>query len=709
MNAPNPPSPVPLEPELPVETVGEAPETPLPRAQYAAFLVRATLWIALFYGFCGVALVGGALVWLVALFIGVLGAQYGGSILLGVVLGPVGAVLGAFARGLKLGRETPFRIPLSRDDAPHLWREVGELAARLQVSPPREITLENGVNAWVRLSGVAAGRGTTRLGVGLDLLIGLSPEQGRGVLAHEIAHAKYVKRGYQGFLLRGLARLYRCEGTLAAIAGYEKNAKSVKALARGANWVPARLSERAGKLVAACSRFDEFEADRVAASVCGSDAMASALLSTHVLDYRAERLSYRDRLLHLGRGDTAWLERELRVSDDARRAELEERAVAFARRHELSTHPALPDRLAALRELDCSGDNWKPQSPSSAAFWLANAGETARRLLEEVERLAAQNEKKETRLLAKRMKKHSAEQRANARRGGKNLIYGAGSLGLGGLFSVMIVMKTIQIGFDPSFLFMGLISILGLVYGVWNFLPDAKRGELAIPSYGAFGAAMLQSSEDARARRARSASRRDMDEREKRRAEVREELDDESRTVALARELRASLPGSVVKTPAKMAFWNERGFAFLGSADFERARWCARISLETERTNPRAWLLMAGGASDAHKSRNQPARVVADGRVFRVRWTRRLQTIGGRGPQARNEFFDAVGQSVVAVTGWSNRSGRSVSAGNVAASPEKYGDSGATRPVPKRQRQSAASVGSAPRSRAFGTAKRAIG
>jgi len=592
--SPTPPVPAPSSVEVRSHPVApDGAETPLPRAQHASFLGSATLWIAAFYLYCGLALVVGALAWAAIAVVGVVGIQYGGSFLLGIALGPLGGVLMAFARSLKLGRETPFRIKLSQGEAPRLWLEVRELAARLGVAAPRDISLENGVNAWVRLSGVAAGRGTTRLGVGLDLLIGLSPGEGRGVLAHEIAHAKHVKRGYQGFLMRGLVRLQRCEGTLDAIAGYEKNAKSVKALARIANAIPKRIGERAGKLIAACSRFDEFEADRVAASVCGSETMARALLATHVLDFRAERLSYRDRLLHLGRGDIAWLERELRVGDESRRLELEERALAFARRHELSTHPALPDRLAALHELKSEGDDWQPGGESSATFWLAQPGESARRLLEEVERLAAKNEQKETRELAKRMRKHAASQRAQAGRSGKNALYGVCSLVVGLMLGAVVVIGTLRERFDPSFLFTGGIAVGALVYGIWNFLPNkGGRGELAVPTYGAYRVAMLLASEDRRARRARSQARQGQTDKDRRSAEVRELLDDEQRSADLSRELRATLPTKATKNPARMAHWNERGFEFLGAADFERARLCSRLSLECERTNPRAWLVL---------------------------------------------------------------------------------------------------------------------
>ena len=357
----------PSSPEATENIAAPTTEAPLPAARYGLFLFTATVLIAGFYLYSALFLLAGSLLWLLLLLLGLLGSQYGGMVVAWPVLNAVGAALGTFARGLYLGRGVDFHLRLRREQAPRLWEVVEDLSRRLNVPPPREFVLENGVNAYVMLRGIAAGRGKTRLGVGYDLLAGLTEAQSRAVMAHEIAHAKYVRRGYQGFLMRGLVRLSRCAGALEGIAAHEENHKSARAISRWVGALPTLISARAGKLIAACSRYDEFLADRVAAEICGPAPCRSALLATHVLDYQADKIDYRERLLHLERepGYSHWLRERLSVTDATRRAELETRALERAHRHELSTHPALPDRLAAIDQISAISTPVNDQSPNA--------------------------------------------------------------------------------------------------------------------------------------------------------------------------------------------------------------------------------------------------------------------------------------------------------------------------------------------------------
>ncbi len=571
-----------------------SPETPLARNQYLRYLALATVLIALFYIFCLLALGLGILAWCATALVGVLGIQYGGSVILGVAVMPLGRVLLAFARSLKIGRGKEFRIALTRDEAPRLWSEIDELARIMGVTPPRQITLENGVNAWVELRGVAAGRGKTRLGVGLDLLVGLTPAQGRAVLAHEIAHAKHVKRGYQGFLMRGFWRLERCRATLESIAGYQKNAKGVRALARNANKIPVWLGERAGRLIAACSRFDEFEADREAALICGSDVAKNALLTTHVLAERASRLSYRERLIHLGRGDVAWLEKQLHVADDNHRLAIENQALSHARRHELSTHPALPDRLSALEALPCATVPFAPDA-ASETFWLARSGESSRRLLEEIEKLAARQEREETRALARRMKKRIRDEKNQSKRkAGAHPVEGVVAFVLGTLLGGGTIFSwNIVNGHDLSFLcFMAILSLGFYGYAAWSLWPRARHSELSVFPYGAYRQALELRGEQRREIGVRSDAAKNLNDSEKRRAQMIEDLEREEERVALSAALRATLPPEIQTSAALMRFWNEKGFEILAQAAFRRAALCARLSFEAQRkNNPNAWLV----------------------------------------------------------------------------------------------------------------------
>src|SRR3989475_4647364 len=62
-------------------------------------------------------------------------------------------------------------------------------------------------NAWAQLRGYRRGAGRTSLGIGFDLLAGLTVSELEAVLAHELAHARLVQRGFSRWLKKGLARL----------------------------------------------------------------------------------------------------------------------------------------------------------------------------------------------------------------------------------------------------------------------------------------------------------------------------------------------------------------------------------------------------------------------------------------------------------------------------------------------------------------------
>jgi Zn-dependent protease with chaperone function len=75
-------------------------------------------------------------------------------------------------------------------DQPRLWHEVRELAGFAATRPPDEIQLVAAANAGVAeetsLLGLVGG--TRKMSLGAPLLVGLSREQLRAVLAHELGH-----------------------------------------------------------------------------------------------------------------------------------------------------------------------------------------------------------------------------------------------------------------------------------------------------------------------------------------------------------------------------------------------------------------------------------------------------------------------------------------------------------------------------------------
>lgn len=350
-------------------------ERALPPVRNVLFLLISTLLVALFYSYCALFLIIGAFFWSLLFVLALFDPQFRGKAIFSPLVFGLGAALQAVASSLFLRHGHQYGLTLRREQAPRLWEVVEDLSRQINVAPPQEFALEGNCNAYVNLKGVMAGRGKTKLGVGLDLLAGLSEAQMRAIMAHEIAHAKYVRRGYQVFLRRGLHRVNTCSRSLQAMRDYRKNTAFVRMLMRVVGVLPEYIATEVGRLDAACSRYEEFHADRVAAEICGSDVLRAALLAVHVVGDLSNEVGHRERLLRIehGPGYASWLRENLQAPDDARRREMEKRAIEQTPRYELSSHPALSDRLAAIAQIERG--NAEYIGAQSGLVWLSNPGE----------------------------------------------------------------------------------------------------------------------------------------------------------------------------------------------------------------------------------------------------------------------------------------------------------------------------------------------
>src|SRR2546429_9834918 len=153
------------------------------------------------------------------------------------------------------------------------------------------------------------------------------------------------------------------------------------------------LTRRAARLVATYSRQDEFAADRGAVELCGAGAIRSALGRLEVLDEAASSLPWSERLARLQPGEafTAWLVSELTGPGRGDGRESLRHAGA-----PYSTHPAMRDRLAALPAEDGSLRDTRP-----GIALLADPDRVAGRLVAEIQRVIAVQERKDTRQLAR--------------------------------------------------------------------------------------------------------------------------------------------------------------------------------------------------------------------------------------------------------------------------------------------------------------------
>lgn len=320
-------------------------------------------------------------------------ARFGMARLMANTLGAHIPLLTVFFRSFWLRKGVEFRIPLQSAEAPNLFKMLNGLCENAQVGMPQEVMIEMGVNAWVRLKGYRRGAGRTTLGIGYDLLAGLSDWEMEGVLAHEITHAKLVQRGYKNWLNRGLGRMVQlARGLYAHVEAFRKANRLIPP-APFLFQVSDRLTRLAARFVAGCSRQDEFDADRGAAALCGAGAIRSSLLKLDPLARHAARLPWNERVARLqaGEGFSQWLVSELASADFKQTGEGEQKLF-----FKYSTHPSLGDRLAALPE---QPEDEQPPDTKPAIQLLRDPDKVAEVLIYEIQKRAAEEEKKDSKRL----------------------------------------------------------------------------------------------------------------------------------------------------------------------------------------------------------------------------------------------------------------------------------------------------------------------
>ncbi|HWA26810.1 MAG TPA: M48 family metalloprotease [Lacunisphaera sp.] len=376
------------------------PESPRvrPLSGAARWLLAGTtaLTIGLFYVFvCLAALLG--LIWLSLVFLCFIAlVRFGlGGLILKYLERDVQLLL-LLARALWLNEAAAYRLPLARDDAPRLFELLDRLAQQMAVRPPDELCLELSCGAWVEMRGLKSGLGTTRVGVGYDLLAGLTEQEVAAVMAHELAHAKLIGRFFHNRLRHGMNRSIAVTGRLGAfVDAYRRAGESAgvaSLILAGAD----RLTALCARQMGAYSRQGEFEADQGAAQLCGSAPLRSALKKLPALDRKLSRLPWNERVgkIESPEGLASWLLAELAtVSPPGETA-------AEAPFDRYSTHPPLPDRLAALPE----DGSILPESPPGLGL-LADPDAVALKLVGAIEETAARQEAKDLAELRKWLRK----------------------------------------------------------------------------------------------------------------------------------------------------------------------------------------------------------------------------------------------------------------------------------------------------------------
>jgi Zn-dependent protease with chaperone function len=293
---------------------------------------------------------------------------------------PLLAMLWVLARSLWVRVEVPDGRRVSAREFPELFREIESLRRKLAVPPIHRVVLTEEFNAAMsqtpRLGLLGWQRNT--LVLGLQLLMALSPEQARAVLAHEFGHLSGNHSRFSGWIYRLRMTWYRAMEAFDAAGGW-----GTALIRRFFDWYAPTFDAYSFAL----ARANEFEADAMSVEITSRAAAAQALVGSHVVsEIIGERywgpLIARADLEPLPAADPfTGLEKFLRslaVDRDEWLARI--RRAIDQRTDHADTHPSLNDRLRAM---DGPAVLPKPVLHSAAEAWL---GKDYRAVLAEFDR-----------------------------------------------------------------------------------------------------------------------------------------------------------------------------------------------------------------------------------------------------------------------------------------------------------------------------------
>lgn len=251
-------------------------------------------------------------------------------------------------RSLWVRIKAPTGYRVQKAQCPRLFEEVTYLSSRLRTPRIHRILIANDFNAAIaqvpRLG--IFGWHRNYLILGLPLLLELSTEQARAVLAHELGHLSGNHSRFGAWIYR--VRLSWCR----MLAAFDQmNHGSWQLPARFFDWYAPYFSAYSFAL----ARANEYEADAVAASLTSSRGMASALVAVAALPAVDHERYWEPLSKRVGTEPAA---PRTPISDFARHVrnrtldtsgcqELLTKFMAKTTNHS-DTHPSLRDRLAAL-------------------------------------------------------------------------------------------------------------------------------------------------------------------------------------------------------------------------------------------------------------------------------------------------------------------------------------------------------------------------
>jgi Zn-dependent protease with chaperone function len=277
------------------------------------------------------------------------------------------AMIYVLVRALWVTFESPTGYELKAKNHPILCEELKSLSNKLQAPTIHQVILTPEYNAAIlqlpRL-GIFGWHKNT-LFLGLELLMSMTPEQARSVVAHELGHLSGKHSRFSGWIYRVRLSWQRVMDGLELQHNF-----GADLMRRFFDWYAPTFAAYSFAL----ARANEYNADEVAANLTSKNDMAHALVNTYVIhDLLGEY--YWQPFLKLAdetpqptgspyRQLMGFLKQH-RFENSALEDRIE-RAMAHKTDH-FDTHPALKDRLKALQ---CQPIPPEPVNQSAALKWL---------------------------------------------------------------------------------------------------------------------------------------------------------------------------------------------------------------------------------------------------------------------------------------------------------------------------------------------------
>lgn len=260
----------------------------------------------------------------------------------------LGIVIYVIAKALWIKLEPPQGRELSREEAPQLYAVIDELQEKLDTPPIHRVVIDQDLNAAMsqvpRFGPI--GNNVNSLVLGLPLLMNMSPEQAKSVIAHELGHLSGNHSRFSAWVYRMRTSWMRVMEEMDKHSGW-----ATGWLVRFFDWYAPYFQAYSFPL----ARANEYEADAVAAQITSPKHSGSALVQAHVGGGMAENLFWDNINKEVEQHPKAPPQLHARLNQflkapglDRGKLQTTLEKVMQMDTDSTDTHPSLQDRLQAL-------------------------------------------------------------------------------------------------------------------------------------------------------------------------------------------------------------------------------------------------------------------------------------------------------------------------------------------------------------------------